>query len=62
VPAYILTKNEWDDPVPAVLVPPQLTAECTGNEVRDAEGEPIHMHLRFQPAILLFPDRGFEGR
>jgi hypothetical protein len=61
VPAQILSKDEWDDPVSAIFVPPQLTAECTGNEFSYAEREPVHMHLRFQPAILILPDRGFEG-
>jgi hypothetical protein len=41
--------------VPAILVPPQLAAQRTGNEIGDVEREPVHMHLRFQPAILLFP-------
>ena len=48
--------------MPAILVPPQLAAQRTGNEIGDAEREPVHMHLRLQPAILILPDRGFEGR
>jgi hypothetical protein len=62
VPAQILSKNKRDNPVPTILVPPKLTVERTGNEIKDAQREPVHMHLRFQPAILILPDRGFEGR
>jgi hypothetical protein len=62
MPAQVLTKDEWDDPVPAILVPPKLTVECTGNEVSDAEREPVHIHLRFKPAIAVFPDRRRKGR
>ena len=62
VPAQILSKNKRDNPVPTILVPPKLTVERTGNEIKDAQREPVHMHLRFQPAILILPYRGFEGR
>ncbi len=48
--------------MPAIFVPPQLAAQRTGNEMGDAEREPVHMHLRFQPAIAVFPDRSGEGR
>jgi hypothetical protein len=62
VPTLVLTKNEWDDPVPAIPIPLKLPAECTGDKVRDAERQAIDMHVRSRLAILILPSRGFECR
>jgi hypothetical protein len=62
VPAQVLTKNEWDDPMPALLVPPKLTAEGTGNEIGDAERQAVDMHVRARLAIRILPGRGLEGQ
>jgi hypothetical protein len=62
VPTLVLTKNEWDDPVPAIPTPLKLAAECTGDKVRNAERQAVDMHVRSRLAILILPGRGFECR
>ena len=46
VPTLVLTKNEWDNPMPAIAIPLKLPGECTGDKVRDAERQAVDMHVR----------------
>ena len=63
VPAQILTKNEWDDPVSAVLVPPEADRRVHRQRNQGiAERQPVDMHVRSRPAILILPGRGLECR
>ena len=62
MPTQVLTKDQRHNPMLAGLVPMELTAQRAGDKLRDAERQAIDMNLRFQPAILILPDRGFEGR
>jgi len=62
VPALVLTENECHDSVPAVLVPLELTAERTKDEISHAEGKTVDVHVRCRPPFLILPDAGFEGR
>jgi hypothetical protein len=62
MPTLVFTKHERNDPVPAIPIPVELTAERTGDKFRYAQRQAIDMHLRVWPTILIFPDRGPEGR
>ena len=62
MPTLVFTKHERDDPMSAIPIPVELTAERTRDKFRDAQRQAIDMHLRVWPTILIFPDRGPEGR
>jgi hypothetical protein len=62
VPALVLAQDERHDPVPVVLVPPELPAERTRDEISDIEGEPVDMHVSGGPTLLILPEAGPERR
>src|SRR4051812_24199869 len=62
VPALVLAQDERHDPVPVVLVPPELPAERTRDEIRDTEREPVNMHVSGGPTLLILPEAGPERR
>ena len=62
VPALVLAQDERHDPVPVVLVPPELPAERTRDEISDTEGEPVDMHVSGRAALLILPEAGPERR
>src|SRR3954462_13171698 len=62
MPALVLAQDQHHDPVPVVLVPPELPAECPGDEIRDTEREPVNLHVSGRAALLIFPEAGPERR
>ena len=62
VPALVLAQDERHDPVPVVLVPPELPAERTRDEISDTEREPVDMHVSGRAALLILPEAGPERR
>src|SRR4051794_2395967 len=62
MPALVLAQDQHHDPVPVVLVPPKLPAECPGDEIRDTEREPVNLHVSGRAALLIFPEAGPERR
>src|SRR5215213_6162646 len=62
VPALVLAQDQHHDPVPVVLVPPELPAERTRDEFGDPEGEAVDMHVSGRPALLVLPEAGPERR
>ena len=62
VPALILAQDQHHDPVPVVLVPPELPAECTRDEISDTKREPVDMHVSGRAALLVLPDGRPERR
>jgi hypothetical protein len=61
MPALVFAENQHEDPVPAVPRPMQLAAERAGDKLRYAQRQAIDLHLRLRLAVLIVPDRGFEG-
>src|SRR3954470_5588095 len=57
-----IARNRYHDPVPVVLVPPELPAERTRDEIRDTKGEPVDMHVSGRAALLILPEAGPERR
>src|SRR4051794_26736220 len=62
MPALVLAQDQHHDPMPVVLVPPKLPAECPGDEIRDTEREPVNVHVSGRAALLIFPEAGPERR
>src|SRR3954454_6386441 len=62
MPALVLAQDQHHDPMPVVLVPPKLQAECPGGEIRDTEREPVNVHVSGRAALLILPDGGSERR
>jgi len=62
VPALVLAQDQHHDPVPVVLVPPELPAERTRDEIRYTEGTAVDMHVSGRPALLVLPEAGPERR
>jgi hypothetical protein len=62
VPTLLLAQDKRDNPVAAVLIPLQLTAERAGDELSDTQREAIDEDESPWPAILIPPRRGSEGR
>jgi hypothetical protein len=62
VPALIFAQHKRDNSMAAVLVPFELTAQGTRDEVGYGQRQPIHVHVRAWAAVLILPDARLEGR